>query len=128
MRHLPALLSALTLVGCATKPHVPEQAVSERPVCTNGILALYFMEDAAALAARLARGLEWPARAIAECPGATFKVIGLPQPSAATLQGQRATSLVKALRAFGVPQPTFELGDGNDQARPVLEILARPDQ
>ena len=127
MRHLPALLSALTLAGCATKPPLPEPAVSERPVCTNGILALYFIEDASALAARLTRQLEWPARAIAECPGATFKVIGLPSPSSASLQGRRAESVVQALHAFGVPQPSFELGDAHDQARPALEILARPD-
>ncbi|PQZ84151.1 hypothetical protein CQ035_02295 [Brevundimonas sp. MYb46] len=71
--------------------------------------------------------MEWPARANEECPGATFKVIGLPAPSSTNLQGQRAESVSLALRAFGIPQPAFELGDANDQERPVLEILGRPD-
>jgi len=71
--------------------------------------------------------MEWPARAMEECPGAAFKVVGLPEPSAANLQGRRAESVALALRAFGIPQPAFELGEPADQARPVLEVVARPD-
>lgn len=126
MRHLALLLSALALAGCATKPPVTTTAATQRNPCTNGILALYFKDQAANL--RSPVSMEWPARAIEVCPGATFKVIGLPSPSSTSLQGQRAESVSLALRAFGIPQPAFELGDANDQARPVLEILARPDQ
>jgi hypothetical protein len=70
--------------------------------------------------------MEWPARAMQECPGAAFKVMGLPAPSSTSLEGRRAEAVALALRAFGVPQPAFEPGDADDQARPVLEILARP--
>ncbi len=125
MRCLALLLLTLTLAGCATKVPVVTTAREQRNPCANGILALYFKEEAASL--RPSVPMEWPARAIEECPGATFKVIGLPSPSSTSLQGQRAESVTLALRAFGIPQPTFELGDANDQARPVLEILARPD-
>ena len=128
MRHLAALLSALTLAGCATKPPAVAIAAAQRNPCTDGILALYFKDDSAALAARLAEGLEWPARAATECSGAKFKVIGLPSPSGDNLQGQRAETLVQALGSFGVPRPAFELGDADDQMRPVLEILARPER
>lgn len=124
MRHLAVLLSALTLAGCATTPPVVTAAAVKRTPCTEGILALYFKDEAATLQPSLL--LEWPARAAAECPGAKFKVIGLPSPSGESLQGQRAEALVQALRSFGVPRPAFELGDAEDQARPVLEILARP--
>lgn len=125
MRCLALLLSALTLAGCATKPPVATTAAAQRNPCTNGILALYFNEGAATL--RPSVSMEWPARAMEECPGAAFKVIGLPEPSAADLQGRRSESVALALRAFGITHPTFELGDAEDQARPVLEVLARPD-
>lgn len=125
MRHLALLLSTLTLFGCATKPPVAATATAQRNPCTNGILALYFKEEAAAL--RPPVSMEWPARAMEECPGAAFKVVGLPEPSAANLQGRRAESVALALRAFGIPQPAFELGEPADQARPVLEVVARPD-
>jgi len=88
MRHLALLLSTLTLFGCATKPPVAATATAQRNPCTNGILALYFKEEAAAL--RPPVSMEWPARAMEECPGAAFKVVGLPEPSAANLQGRRA--------------------------------------
>ena len=120
MRHLAVLLSALTLVGCATKPPVAATAAAQRDPCTDGILALYFKDDSPALTASLAEDLEWPARAVTECPGAKFKVIGLPSPSGDSLQGQRAETLVQALGSFGVPRPAFELGDADDQMRPVL--------
>ena len=126
MRHLAVLLLALPLVGCATKPPVVATASADRNPCANGILALYFKDGSAALAAKLAEELEWPARAVTECPGAKFKVIGLPSPSGDNLQAQRAETLVQALSSFGVPRPAFELGDAEDQTRPVLEILARP--
>lgn len=126
MRRLALLLSTLALIGCASRPPVAATASTQRSPCTNGILALYFNEEAPTL--RPTVSMEWPARATKECPGVAFKVIGLPEPSTANLQGRRAESVALALRAFGVPQPTFEPGDANDQARPVLEILARPDQ
>ncbi len=126
MRHLPVLLSALALAGCATKPPAVTAATVKRNPCTDGILALYFKDEAATLQPSLS--LEWPARAVTECPGAKFKVIGLPSPSGDSLQGQRAEALAQALRSFGVPQPDFELGDAEDQARPVLEILVRPER
>ena len=125
MRCLALLLSTLTLFGCATKPPVAATAAAQRNPCTNGFLALYFKEGAAAL--RPPVSMEWPARAMEECPGAAFKVVGLPEPSAANLQGRRAESVALALRAFGIPQPAFELGEPADQARPVLEVVARPD-
>ncbi|MNT20765.1 hypothetical protein D3C72_1560810 [compost metagenome] len=124
MRRLALLFSALTLAGCATKPPVVATAVAQRNPCTNGILALHFKDEAASL--RPPVSMEWPARAMEKCPGATFKVVGLPEPSAASLQGRRAESIALALRAFGIPQPAFELGEAEDQARPVLEILVRP--
>jgi hypothetical protein len=124
MRHLAVLMSALTLAGCATKPPAVTAAAAKRDPCTDGILALYFKDEAATLRPPLS--LNWPAHAVAECPGAKFKVIGLPPPSGDSLQGQRAETLVQALGSFGVPRPAFELGDANDQARPVLEILASP--
>lgn len=124
MRHLAVLLSALTLVGCATKPPVVTAAAVNKNPCTDGILALHFHDKAATLRPPLS--LDWPARAVTECPGAKFKVIGLPSPSGDSLQGHRAEALVQALRSFGVPQPDFEPGDADEQARPVLEILARP--
>lgn len=124
MRHLAVLLSALALTGCATKLPVVAAATVKRNPCTDGILALYFKDEAATLQPSLS--LEWPARAVTECSGAKFKVIGLPSPSGDSLQGQRAEALTQALRSFGVPRPAFELGDAEDQARPVLEILARP--
>lgn len=126
MRHFALLLSALTLFGCATKPPVAATETARRNPCTNGFLALYFKEGAAAL--RPPVSMEWPARAMEECPGAAFKVVGLPEPSAASLQGRRAESVVLALRAFGIPQPVFELGETDDQARPMLEVLADPDR
>lgn len=124
MRHLAVLLSALTLAGCATKPPVVTAAAVKRNPCTDGILALHFQDAAATLQPSLS--LEWPARAATECSAAKFKVIGLPSPSGDSLQGQRAETLAQALRSFGVPQPNFEPGGAEDQARPVLEILARP--
>lgn len=126
MRHLAVLLSALTLIGCATKPPVVVNVAELRTPCTNGILALYFKDEAATLRSRVS--LEWPARALEECPGVTFKAIGLPPPSTISLQGQRAETLVQALQSYGIPRPAFELGDANDQARPVLEVLASPDR
>ncbi|WP_296172197.1 hypothetical protein [uncultured Brevundimonas sp.] len=125
MRRLALLFSVLTLAGCATKPPIAMTASAQRNPCTNGILALYFKDEAASL--RPSVSMEWPAWAMEECPGAAFKVIGLPEPSAASLQGRRAESIALALRAFGIPQPSFELGEAEDQARPVLEVLARPD-
>ena len=124
MRHLAVLLSALTLAGCATKPPAVTAATAKRDPCVNGVLFLYFKDEAATL--RPPMSLDWPAHAVEECPGATFRVVGLPSPSGESLQGQRAEALTQALRSFGVPRPAFELGDAEDQARPVLEILARP--
>lgn len=121
-----AVLALLMLSGCATGQASMRADAAQRPVCTDGILVLAFKEGDAALAPRLASGLEWPVRAVAECPNATFKVMGLPAPSDASLSGRRARSVALALRAFGIPEPSFELGRAEDQDMPVLQINAAP--
>jgi hypothetical protein len=126
MRSAVVLSISLILSGCATKPTTNADAAVQRNVCTDGLVVLRFVDDTAALAPRIAKGLEWPTRAIWECPNATLKVVGLPSPSETSLQGKRANSVVQVLRGFGAPEPSFELGNDADQARPFLEILARP--
>ena len=121
-----ALAVFLALSGCATGPASGPQEAVQRPVCADGILVLGFNDGDAALAPRFAAGLEWPSRAFLECPNATFKVIGLPAPSDASLSGRRARSVALALRAFGVPEPAFEPGRTEDQVMPVLQINAAP--
>ena len=121
-----AMLALLILTGCATGQAARRAEDVKRPVCTDGILVLGFVDGGAALAPRFASGLEWPSRAVAECPHATFKVVGLPAPSDASLPGRRARSVALVLRAFGIPEPVFELGGAEDQHMPVLQINAAP--
>lgn len=114
------------LAGCASRKTPAPVEVAQWPVCRDGILVLRFLEGDAALAPRFASGLEWPGRAITECPNASFKVIGLPAPSDASLSGRRARSVVLALQAFGISEPSFDPGRAEDQDMPVLQINAAP--
>ncbi|MNQ75598.1 hypothetical protein D3C85_904000 [compost metagenome] len=126
LRRLAIFLPALVLAGCVTTPAIVAGGVDQRDACSDGIVALWFNDDAATLRPSVASGLTWPTRATAECRRVKLKVIGLPPPSDGNLQGRRARAIVEVLRIFGAPEPSFELGDAEDQERPVLEVLARP--
>lgn len=119
------VISALFLIaGCTqTAQSLPGNA---RPSCSEGIAPLYFREGSPALDPLFAKVLDWPARAAAGCRVVTITVRGLPNPSDETLAGKRAASVVAAFQGFGVPAPTFELGDADDQASPVFQMDARP--
>lgn len=116
----------IAVAGCATRKAPTPAEVAQRPVCRDGILVLRFMDGEATLAPRFASGLEWPGRAVTECPNASFKVIGLPAPSDTSLSGRRARSIVFALQAFGISEPSFDPGRAEDQDMPVLQINAAP--
>jgi len=87
---------------------------------------LYFREGSAALDPLFAKVLDWPARAAGSCRLVSLTVRGLPDPSSETLAGRRAAAVVAAFAGFGIPAPTFELGDADDQANPTFQMNALP--
>jgi hypothetical protein len=55
-----------------------------------------------------------------------FTVVGLPSPSQSTIEGRRAQTVLEVLRAYGILEPSFSLGDAEDQLEPSLRIEAAP--
>jgi len=121
VRIIAVPILSLVVAGCAMTPDAVQ-----RPVCSDGYIPIRFNTNAAALTPRLARELEWPARAILECSSVRLNVVGLPGPSGTTLENRRAHSVVQALAGFGAPEPTFEPGTLDEQSLPVLEVFAAP--
>lgn len=121
-----ALVVVTLLAGaCATAPARSPQP-GKRQICSEGFAPLRFIPDRAALDPSFAKVADWPAEAAARCRINSLAVVGLPEPSSESLAGRRAASVLAVLEAFGVPRPTFDLGDEEAQRNPVLVIDAAP--
>lgn len=115
---------AVLVSGCATATR------DENPqtvVCSPDLYApLRFSEGLDTLSTSFAGSLGFATRATTMCNILSVQVVGLPQPGSETLPARRAAVVLSVLQGFGVPYPTFLLGDARAQAQPFISIEAEP--
>lgn len=121
MKRLSALLAALTSACAHTQTASPPQ-----DPCSTGVVGLHFVEAAATFRPVVRQALRWPAEAAEMCNVRSVAVVGLPMPSPDSLEGRRAQTVKRELADIGLGAVTFELGDADDQAHPVIALDAAP--
>lgn len=116
----------MILLFTASCAHQNAAQPSSQNVCTDGVMPLTFHDGMSSIRSIVLKSLEWPLAAAAQCDLGQLRVVGLAEPSTATLAGRRATAVAGLLAAVGLPPASFDAGSDEDQRHPHLVIESRP--
>ena len=119
--HLIALCGILVLASCAAKPVEIAQPARFTPSCGNAVLYLYFNEGQDTLRVTH-QSLADYSDVMPQCQSVLVQVYGLPQPSNDSLEGRRAATVARVLKALGWPEPSFDPGEPEDVEKPTIVL------
>lgn len=113
---MTALIGAVTVAGgCASKwPRTRAELVTPATTCADTHFTIYFNEGSDRLTQPAVQVISETARSLQGCRIDRARVVGLADASGAaqanlTLSQRRALRTAEALRAVGVPAPSFEI-------------------
>jgi outer membrane protein OmpA-like peptidoglycan-associated protein len=120
--------AGVLLAGCGQVSGLETQArILSEPPCTDFFFPIYFGSRSADVTAAARRVVGNAGRHAQGCAAPSVEVVGLADPQAeagSALSRERARHVAEALRAAGLPEPTFQLNPLGPDA-PELSVERR---